>query len=500
MLQLALAPGRPLNRSVYTALRKAILERRIVSGSKLPSSRALAAELGMSRNTVLYAYEQLAAEGYVETRVGAGTYVVDSLTGGVLTEGRVNRRRDDARRSLSALGGRLRDGSPVAGPVHESREALRYEFRFAGAGHENETLNTWARLLGRRARSLSRAPTGYQPPGGSPELREVLAGYLARSRGLSCRPEQIVITQGSQQGIDLCLRLLVDAGDLVVVEEPHYAGYASCLHACGATAFHVPVDAAGMRVEVLDKVRAAKVACLTPSHQFPTGGVMPLSRRLRLLDWARRHRAVVLEDDYDGEFRHEGRPIECLHSLDRDEQVIYLGTASRMLFPALRIGWAVVPGDLVDAFQRLKAIADRDTSSLEQLVLADFVRDGWLERHVRRARRRYAVRRAAFVEGIERELGKRAEVTGASAGTHALVRLPELPASRFGRLREACREREVGIYSAAHCYAKPPGCVELFAGYASLSEQDIAAGVRRLRDALNSLGEQPTAQRETATS
>lgn len=487
MLQLALDPHRPLNRSVYAALREAVLERRIVPGGKLPSSRALAADLGVSRNTVLYAYEQLAAEGYVETRVGSGTYVVDSLVGGV-PPGRRGSRRGEGRRKLSALGARLaREGSLGRGFGDQHREGLRYEFRFAGAGHEQETLSAWARLVGRRARSLSRAPTGYQPPGGSPELREALAGYLARARGLTCRPEQIVITQGSQQGIDLCLRLLVDAGDRVVVEEPHYAGYGSCLHACGASVLHVPVDTAGMQVDLVAQLEAVKVVCATPSHQFPTGGVMPLSRRLLLLDWARQHGTVVLEDDYDGEFRHEGRPIECLHSLDADGQVIYLGTASRMLFPALRIGWAVVPGDLVGAFQRLKAIADRDTSSLEQLVLADFISGGWLERHVRRARKRYAVRRAAFLESLGRELGTRAELPVVSAGTHALLRLPQLPARRFADLRQACRQRGVGIYSASQCYARPPECVELLAGYASLAERDIAVGVRKLREALDSL-------------
>ena len=488
MLQLPLDPHRPLNRSVYAALREAILERRIVPGTKLPSSRALAADLGVSRNTVLYAYEQLAAEGYVETRVGSGTYVVGSLVSGEPAGGR-DGRSGEGRRKLSSLGARLaRDGSLGRGFGDQGREALRYEFRFAGAGHEQETLNAWARLVGRRARSLSRAPTGYQPPGGSPELREALAGYLARARGLTCRPEQIVVTQGSQQAIDLCLRLLVDPGDRVVVEEPHYAGYGSCLHACGASVVHVPVDAAGMKAELLAELEAARVVCVTPSHQFPTGAVMPLSRRLRLLDWSRQHGTVVLEDDYDGEFRHEGRPIECLHSLDAEGQVIYLGTASRMLFPALRIGWAVVPEDLVDAFQRLKAIADRDTSSLEQLVLADFISGGGLERHVRRARKRYAVRRAAFLEALGRELGTRAELAGVSAGTHALLRIPELPASRFADLRRACRRRGVGIYSAAQCYARPPECVELLAGYASLPEPDLAVGVRRLREALDSLG------------
>jgi GntR family transcriptional regulator/MocR family aminotransferase len=215
--------------------------------------------------------------------------------------------------------------------------------------------------------------------------------------------------------------------------------------------------------------------------------VLSLPRRLALLDWARRRGAIVLEDDYDGEFRYEGRPLACLQSLDRDGRVVYVGTASKVLFPALRIGWVVAPPGLVDAFRDAKAIHDTGTATLEQLAFADFVREGHLERHVRRVRRRHAARRSALLEAVEGELGDRAEVVGTSAGIHVLLRIGSLPARLVTRLRAACREREVGVYPAAPFYERPPRHAELLLGYASLEERDIRAGIRRLRQALDSL-------------
>jgi GntR family transcriptional regulator/MocR family aminotransferase len=327
----------------------------------------------------------------------------------------------------------------------------------------------------------------YQPPGGAPELREALADYLARARGVVCRPEQVVVVQGSQQAIDLCARLWVDPGDTAVLEDPHYRGFALALLAAGAKLAHVPVDADGLRVEALEEVAAARLVCVTPSHQFPQGGVLPLERRLALLDWARRRDAVVVEDDYDGEFRYEGRPLACLQSLDRSGRVVYVGTASKALFPALRIGWAVVPAGVAPTFTAAKAICDTGTATLEQLAFADFVREGHLERHVRRARRRYAARRRALLAALEEELGGRCEVVGTAAGLHVLLRIPSLPAPAGRRLRAACREREVGVYPAAPHYASPPHCTELLLGYAALDEDAIRSGVGRLREALDSL-------------
>ncbi len=485
-LALALKPGQPLNRAVYAALRERILEGSISSG-RLPSSRVLAEELCVSRNTVLFAYEQLAAEGYVETRRGAGTFVVPAV--GTRSQARHQiETRPGARHRLSGLGARLAAAqSEATRSAGKARKPVPYDLRSAGSGYDRRTLNAWARLLARHARNLPRALPGYQPPGGFPGLREALAEYLARARGLDCVPEQVIVTQGSQQGIDICLRLFVDPGDSVAIEEPHWTGYSHCLAACGARVVCIPADERGMQVEQLENHVDAKVVCVTPSHQFPTGGVMPLTRRLHLLDWAQRHRAAILEDDYDSEFRYEGRPIECLHSLDDHGRVVYLGSASRMLFPALRIGWAVVPATLSRTFEQLKATTDRDTPSLEQLAFADFIREGLLERHVRRARKRLASRRSALLEALDRELPERAEVTGASAGIHVLLRLRELPQAAFVPLRQACLARGIRIYSAAPNYAQPPAHVELLVGYASLSEEDIRSAISGLREALDSL-------------
>ena len=487
MTQLALTLGTnlPLNRSVYAALRSAILEARVPAGGRLPSSRALAAELHVSRNTVLYAYEQLAAEGYVETRRGAGTFVVSMLPTRVPP---TRRPVVGADLSLSMLGARLTGGASGTKPAaRHAATPLPYDLRAAASVHDAQALDAWARFLVRRARALPRDVRRHEPSGGSPALREALAAYLARARGLECRPEQIIVTQGSQQAIDLCLRLLVDPGDPVVLEDPHYTGYARGLKACGADVLHVPVDAQGMQVDGLDDLPPAKVACVTPSHQFPAGGVMPLARRLRLLEWARRNHTTVIEDDYDGEFRYDGRPLESLYRIDDHGRVVYVGSASRVLFPAVRIGWAVVPETLVPAFRQLKAITDGDVASLEQLAFADFICEGSLERHVRRARKRLASRRAALLDALERELGQRVEVAGASAGLHVLLRVRGLPQTAFGPLRRACLARGVGIYSAAANYAKPPAEVELLVGYASLAEEDIAVAVAQLREALDTL-------------
>jgi GntR family transcriptional regulator/MocR family aminotransferase len=484
VLWLRLDGNGPLHRQAYRALRAAILERRLAPGAKLPATRALARELGLSRNTVLAAYEQLVAEGYAQARTGSGTRVCETLPPRPTRAGAGRSRREPPR--LSAFGTRLAAGVPR---THASwslpREPLPYDFRYGEPAYADLPLATWSRLLGRRARRLSVRRLAYQPPGGAPELREALASYLARARGVRAAPEQVIVVHGSQQAIDLATRLLVDAGDTVVLEEPHYTGFSFCLTALGAKPVFVPVDAEGLRVDELARVREAKLACVTPSHQYPAGGVMPLARRLALLAWAQRAGATVLEDDYDGEFRYTGRPLECLQALDEHGRVLYTGTASKLLFPALRIGWLVAPVSLAPQLEAAKALADTGTATLEQLALADFVREGHLERHVRRMRAKLAARRAALMEAVARELGERAELLGADAGLHVLVRLPGLRASAVRALREACRQRGVGVYPAAPFYARPPAHAEILLGYGALSEEAIAEGVRRLAEAVD---------------
>jgi len=492
MLLVRLDGDGPLHRQTYRALRDAILAGRLRAGERLASSRELAGELGVSRNTVLQAYDRLVAEGYASARPASGTYVADALPApparpaGRTSATPAAAREEPAR--LSSFGRRLADGIP-AKRVSWSlpREPLAYDFRYGEPAYADLPLATWARLLGRRARRLSVRRLAYQPPGGASELREALAGYLARARGVACTPEQILVVRGSQQAIDLATRLLVDAGERVVLEEPHYTGFSFCLTALGAEVEHVPVDEHGLCVERLDAIAAARLVCVTPSHQFPTGGVLPLPRRLALLDWARSRDAYVFEDDYDGEFRFASHPLECLQALDRHGRVLYSGTASKVLFPALRIGWLVVPPALADPFRAALALSDTGTATLEQLAFADLIREGHLERHVRRIRTRHAARRAALLDAVSRQLGERAAVLGESAGLHVLLRFASLPARDVPRLRAACRERGVGVYPAAGFYARPPRHAELLLGYGGLDERAIREGVRRLAQSLDAI-------------
>jgi GntR family transcriptional regulator/MocR family aminotransferase len=481
----------PLQRQVYRALRAAILAGRLRAGERLPSTRALAGELRLSRNTVIAAYEQLLAEGYATSQGGSGTYVAQALSANAGQPARAAAAPEAGAHEgspprLSAFGRRLASGVPRGqASWNLPRERVAIDFRYGEPAYSDLPLATWARLLGRRARRLSVKRLAYQAPGGAEELRMALAGYLSRARAVRCTPEELVIVQGTQQAIDLVTRILLDPGDTVALEEPHYTGFSMVLTALGAKLVFVPVDAQGLRVDELENVRAARLVCVTPSHHFPAGGVLSLPRRLALLEWAHKQKAYVLEDDYDGEFRFEGKPLECLQALDRHGRVMYVGTASKLLFPALRIGWVVAPPALAPLLRDAKALADTGTATLEQLAFADFIAEGHLERHVRRSRARMARRRAALIAAVEREFGGRAEVLGPSAGVHVLVRLPELEGRAVRGLREACRRRGVGVYPAAPFYARPPKQAEILLGYAALKEREIQEGIRLLREAVD---------------
>ena len=474
----------PLHRQTYRALRTTILSGRLAPGQRLPSTRGLAADLGVSRTTILQAYEQLVAEGYATARSGSGTRVVDSLPKnsiGAHAPGRVEQPRQPPRLSSYA---RRSVGSPQ---FWNPLDRAPFDFRFGEPALADFPLTSWGRYVSRHARGLSQADLANQPPGGVPALREALASYLARSRGVACEPEQILVVNGSQQAIDLVARLLIDPGDRVALEEPRYYGFAASLQAAGAELYPVPVDDEGLRIDALPRSGSPRLCCVTPSHQFPTGAVLSLPRRLGLLEWARRHDCHIVEDDFDGEFRYDGAPIESLQSLDREGRVIYIGTSSKALFPALRIGWLVAPPVLVPHFHTIRGLADGGPASLEQRVLASFIQEGLMERHIARSRRRYAERRAALLDALADELGDRALVSGASAGLHVLVRLPELPASLASELWAACARLGVGVYPAGFLYANPPDETELLLGYTAISKEAIRGGVKRLRSALEAL-------------
>jgi GntR family transcriptional regulator/MocR family aminotransferase len=480
-----------LYRQTYRALRQAILDGRLSPGSRLPASRTVAREASLSRNTVLQAFEQLRAEGYVTARTGAGTFVTTDLPDHRLAvrsgRGEASARRRElsapvAQFALSRASQRILAVSPPAAPGRElswglPRRSTLCDFRYGGPAYLDLPIATWSRIVSRRIRGASIRRLAYGSPGGPEELRRALADYLRRARGVVCEPEQVIVTYGTQQAVNLVVNVLVDPGDRVAIEEPHYPGFTLALQAGGAQTESVPVDGEGLRVAELSRRRAVKLVCVSPSHQFPTGALMPLSRRLELLSYAQRTGAAILEDDYDSEFRYDGRPVACLQGLDRTGCVIYAGSASKLLFPSLRIGWLVVPDSLVDPFLRAKAVADTGTASLDQLALADFIDEGHLERHLRRARTRNAHRRDVLLHAIADSFGDRATVSGTAAGLHVLLWLDQVPAARVGALRRACREQGVEVYSIAPYFREPPERAGLLLGYASLEPQVIARGI-----------------------
>ena len=476
----------PLHAQLYRALRAAILRGELAPGARLPSTRALAADEGLARNTVLRAYDQLLGEGYVVGRRGSATRVAAEIPDDVAEIARDASRRPRPRRAapprLSRWAGRLPDAPPSwAAP----ERGLPYDFRYGRPPFGDFPQATWARLLARRAREATVRDLDYGEPAGLPALRAAIAGYLARARAVDCRPEQVVVVHGTQQGLDLVARVLLDPGDRALIEEPHYSGARRILQAAGARLVAVPVDREGFDVARAGRAAAsARLAYVTPSHQFPTGVGMTLARRLALLAWAERAGAWVVEDDYDSEYRYGGRPVESLQGLDRAGRVIYLGTFSKVMFPALRLGYLVLPPELVGPCVAAKALADTGSPGLEQRALADFLAAGHFERYLRRTRARNRERRAALVAAVRRHLGDRVEVAGADAGLHLLLWLRGVPAARTPRIVARAARAGVGVYAPDHFYlGRPPGA-GLVLGYASLDEDAIREGIRRLARSL----------------
>ncbi|MBO9539742.1 PLP-dependent aminotransferase family protein [bacterium] len=470
----------PLYHQLYEALRQAILSRRLAPGDRLPSTRDLANALAVSRTTVTVAYDQLFAEGYLVARTGAGTFVSSELPDALLKPAAPEFAAPATRPPLplSAYGVRLASAGPLRGASHPAAITFGHYGRPA---LDEFPIDIWRRLMLRHARS-GRAPLGYtEDAQGHAPLREALATYLQRSRAVRCTPEQIVIVGGSQQGLDLITRLLVDAGDGVALEEPGYLGARHAFMTAGAQLIPVPVDDAGLVVDQLPA--GVKLVHVTPSHQFPTGVVLSLPRRLALLDWARTQGALIVEDDYDSEFRYGDRPIPSLQGLDTAGVVLYVGTFSKILFPALRLGYMVVPPEWAPLFARAKWLADRQSPLLEQLALTDFIVEGHLERHLRRMRVLYEGRRRCLLQALHEHLGERVTILGDHAGLHVTIRL------RTHLDGEAIAQRAaalgVGVATTRACYMGNPEETELVLGYADLDERSIEVGVRRLAAALD---------------
>jgi GntR family transcriptional regulator / MocR family aminotransferase len=489
----------PLHAQVYRAIRDDILNRTLAPVERVPPTRTLAAHLRVSRNTVVRAYEQLLAEGYLEARIGAaGTVVASTLPqdrfGSSASKASASRQTPRAAEArLAVAGARILAGARASSESlglpaltwELTPPRIPYDFRPGRAAFADVPYARWCRLLGARARRARLRDLDYGPPQGRLELREAIANRLRRLRGINARPDRVVIVNGTQQALDLICRVLLDPGDRVLIEEPHYTGARSAFISAGAELVQATVDDQGIQVPTATASRRkVRLAYVTPSHQFPTGVVMPVARRLELLNWASHHDAFVVEDDYDSEYRYDGPPLQALAGLDREGRVIYVGTFSKILFPALRLGYLVLPESLVEPIAAAKAVGDTGTSALEQLALADFISEGHFDRHLRRTNISNAARRNALVDAVRKEFGTRAEVCGANSGLHLLVWLKGKRGGRIDDVFHKALAAGVGLYPVDPFYLRPPPRTGVVLGYAPLRERDIREGIRRLAAAL----------------
>jgi GntR family transcriptional regulator / MocR family aminotransferase len=446
-------------------------------GAALPSSRALAAELGVSRTTVTAAYEQLIAEGYLEARQGSKTRVASSFR--VPT---ASRRQSPiagvSKRALSTFGRRVL----AFPPAQQGGDPPAIDFRYGAMSSDDFPVLPWKRAI-TRALLQRQDRLSYSDPSGLPELRKALQSYLGRARGINCEADQIFVVSGSQQALDLCARLFLDPGDPVVMEDPGYVAARQVFEAVGATLRPVPVDRDGMRTDLLAEIPNGRLAYVTPSHQYPLGSIMSVSRRQALLTWAARVGAVVIEDDYDSEYRYDARPVEALQSLDRAGVVIYVGTLSKTLSPQLRLGYLVVPHHLAAVFSAAKRLMDRHTADLAQSALAYMLEAGWYERHVRRIRRRNGERRAALLEAVKKHFGDCVTIAGADAGLNVVLWLRDVPRRQEAQFVEAAGAIGIGVYPVGPLYdgtAHRPATAGLVLGYASVTLSNIERGIKAL--------------------
>jgi GntR family transcriptional regulator / MocR family aminotransferase len=469
-MQLDRAQG--LAGQLYQALRERILDGRLQSDTRLPASRELAALLGISRNTVGRAFDQLYAEGYVLTRVGAGTFVAPLTLHAAVPKPLAGPAPSGALQRVQAQLLRV----PPAGAPRA--------FRVGVPAFDLFPFQTWARLQARFWRKPSPARLGYGDPAGDAQLRELVAAYLRNSRGLHCDPGQIVITCGAQQAISLCAQLLVDPGDRVAIENPGYRAAGHAFAAAGAELCGVAVDGDGLDTAALAQVPDCRLVYVTPSHQYPTGVTLSLARRLELLEWAERCDGWIIEDDYDGEYRYVGTPLAPLAALDRQARVIYVGTFCKITFPALRLGYLVLPPALAPLFAQRRALDMRNSEIGTQVVMAEFIAAGHFQRHIRRMRIAARSRRDALLRDWPVAIAGCGPLPVVAAGLHLCVRVASL--QREAELVAAAAAVGVEVtplsgYWLEHGSPPLDQRAGLVLGFAAVPEEQIAAALALLR-------------------
>lgn len=469
----------PLHRQVYDAIRTAILSGGLQPGERLPATRALAEELTLSRTTVAEAYDQLRAEGYIRGRHGSGTFVASDLPADTLQPTR-SPSQPAIHRSLrlSDWGWRIAASGEAVPALSGPDEEFEFDLRPHRVAQDLFPWDAWSASVERAVGGDRIRLLVYPPPAGHPDLLDAIAAHVAEYRGVHCSPDQIVIVNGTQQGLNLLTQLLLERGDRVAVEDPGYPAARLALEARDLDVIRIPVDDGGMIVDHLRAQMPVRLVHVTPSHQEPTGATLSLARRLALLDSAERTGTIILEDDYDSEFRYEGRPVESLQGLDRNGLVVYAGTFSKSIFAGLRLGFLVLPHHLVGPLVAAKRLWDSGTPMLEQAALAEFMRSGEFERHIRRSRRIYRARRDALVSALHASFGDRVAVGERHGGLNVLVRL-DAPISDADIVTRASRVG-IGLRSAGMYYSVPPSTPTFLMGFAAENEDILAEGVQRL--------------------
>ena len=474
--------GQRVNRALYDCLRQAILDGSLPATSRLPPSRDLAGELGLSRNTVMHAYEQLLAEGYLRTLTGSGTFVADVVPDNVLwtRTGAASRQTTHSRQppaiQLSARGRELvrsASASPIQWGAFVPGVPDVTEFPY----------RKFAQISAKLGSALSPELLSYSSGGGHPELKRALAIHLAQTRAVICDPDQLVIVEGVHQAVDLIARLLGDPGDRVWVEEPGYWGIRSVLVMNGMRLEAVPVDEEGLAPQGRAQKHPPKLIFVTPSHQYPLGPVMSLSRRLALLEYASKHSSWIVEDDYDSEFRFSGHPIPSLQGLVPDAPVIYIGTFSKTLYPGMRIAYMVLPKGLAARFATAHSELYREGHLLTQATLAEFIRSGYYAAHIRRMRLIYASRRAALIALVEKWLGPGwLHPMDSNAGLHLVLSLPKWMSDV--EVAACALERGVVVRPLSRYYVGRSAESGLLLGFACLTEQQMQAPFAILAECL----------------
>lgn len=469
--------SQPLHSQIYRSLRNSIATGVLRPGQRVPSSRAMSAELDVSRITILEAYAQLLAEGYFKSREGAGTFVSSSLPE-YLTQ---------VRRPMNGRTPRASGPRPIARraqqfpaePVSPWRNGLG-AFALHQPAFEEFPYAIWSRLVTHHSKDPNARAIHCVDPLGSRRFREAICEYLRTARGVRCEPEQVMIVSGSQQALQITANVLLDPGDALWMEEPGYRLGQNVFTAAGCRQIPVPVDDEGLNVAAgIERCAQARAAYVTPSHQYPLGSAMSAGRRLQLLNWAQRYGAWIIEDDYDSEYRFESAPISSLQGLDNNRRVIYIGTFSKVLFASLRLGYMVIPPDLVERFIAVRYLMDIFPPYLFQEVITDFMREGHFARHIRRMRQLYSERRKVLVEQLKRTFGSMLEIRGAEAGMHLTVALP----SGYDDVAIAERAAEQGIWlwPLSRSYVTKNLRQGLVLGYGNVAAQAIPDAVEKLR-------------------